>query len=148
MVPPKKPKVRKTPSSKKIPRHEKSAANYNVEKPTWLFESLDLDGPFGWDAIDKNELISKVLPRIKNLETMTWQEIFNDRKRNHEVELNGLSKAAKDRLIKINKDHHDSLVSLILGGKPRIWGIRSGSSLKILWWDPEHAVYPSPKKHT
>ena len=40
------------------------------------------------------------------------------------------------------------IVSFHITGKERIWAIRSGERVFLLWWDPNHEIYPSPKKHT
>ncbi|MDQ1010386.1 hypothetical protein QFZ82_004871 [Streptomyces sp. V4I23] len=32
-------------------------------------------------------------------------------------------------------------------GKQRLYGFLVGNVF-VLWWDPEHEVYPSPLKHT
>jgi hypothetical protein len=88
-----------------------------------------------------------VLGKLGNFETMTWAEI--EAAGSHLVRNDsGLSKAARDRLAEIELDEADTLFSLRLGGQPRIWGIRMGGVLKVMWWDPKHEVYPAPKKHT
>jgi hypothetical protein len=50
---------------------------------------------------------------------------------------------AQRRLVAIAQDDIDDLFSLHLGGKPRVWGVRDGSVLRLLWWDPEHEICPS-----
>ena len=61
----------------------------------------------------------------------------------HPVNQDGMAKAAHDRLITIHKDDCDELWSLRVQGKPRIWAIPSENVMHVLWWDPEHEVYPS-----
>jgi len=81
---------------------------------------------------------------------MTWNEILiTNKHQNHSsVSLDKLGKDALDRLRKIKQDDVEALVSLHLSGKERVWGIRQGEVLKVLWWDAEHLVCPSLKKHT
>ena len=31
---------------------------------------------------------------------------------------------------------------------PRIWGARRGDVFHVLWWDPEHEVWPSQLRYT
>ena len=45
-------------------------------------------------------------------------------------------------------DDNETLISLRLKGRQRVWGIRILSVLNLLWWDPEHEVFHSEKKHT
>ena len=40
------------------------------------------------------------------------------------------------------------LVSLRLSGKQRIYGIQDRGVLLLLWWDPDHKIYPVKKKGT
>jgi len=42
----------------------------------------------------------------------------------------------------------ETLVSLRIMGAVRIWGIRVHNCFKVLWWDPEHKIFPSKLKHT
>ena len=35
-----------------------------------------------------------------------------------------------------------------MGGKQRLWGFLRAGVFHVLWWDPEHQIYPSWEKHT
>lgn len=143
-------KLGKTPKSKHAPSVGKNARsvvaeNYDLEKPRWLLSVVDLRGPFGWEQISSKEL-SRVVKYLMKLESMTWAEIKG--KRHHTVQVEGCCRKAKNRLIEIKQDDISELFSIGIGGKPRVFGIRAGECLKILWWDPEHKVYPSIKPNT
>ena len=45
-------------------------------------------------------------------------------------------------------DDVDELYQLRVTGAERVWGIRSGPLLRLLWWDPNHEVYPVMKMGT
>jgi hypothetical protein len=92
------------------------------------------------------EKLLNVIGRLKHFETMTWSEIEGPK--NHSVSCESIVRDAQRRLQEINQDDVDELFSLRLSGKERVWSIRDGSVLKLLWWDPEHKVCPSEKKHT
>lgn len=77
---------------------------------------------------------------------MTWLD--HGRKGSHLIAVSDLAKNAQRRLEEIGQADVDEVYSLRFGGQKRIIGIRSGDALKILWWDPEHQVCPSQKKHT
>ena len=79
---------------------------------------------------------------------MTWNEILRDRSSNHSVLVSQLDKKARKRLAALKLDDIESLVSLRVAAKQRIWGIKQHNSLLLLWWDPGHQVCPSPPKHT
>ena len=114
--------------------------------PSWRIGLLEMVDPFGWHAIERSTLDSVRL-RLGNLESMTWHEILkkND---SHNIKKTKLCPAAQKRLAILKQDDIDEVFSLRLSGKERVWGIREGEALKVLWWDPEHLICPSPKKHT
>jgi hypothetical protein len=45
-------------------------------------------------------------------------------------------------------DDEDQISRLRVTGRGRLYGFRRDERFYALWWDPEHAIYPSPKKHT
>ena len=109
---------------------------------------MEMASPFGWREIEPEKLI-EVRAKLRDFESMTWYEILvASKSRNHTVTIESLCKEARDRLEEIGQGDLEELVSLRLSGPERVWGIRTGNVLHVLWWDPEHAVYPSLKKHT
>ena len=86
---------------------------------------------------------------MASLESMTWGSILvRDKKQNHTVAVTSLCKEAQDRLLDIQLDDQDALVSLRFGSRERAWGFREKNYFFLIWWDPEHKVCPSFKKHT
>ena len=135
------------------PSSQKKVKNATLEStndanPSWRFTKLELVDPFGWHTIQTDQL-HFIREKLQNFESMTWNEILvQGKKFNHAVKTSGIVKEAKDRLKSLYLDDVEELVSLRLAGEQRIWGIRQGVALLLLWWDPEHKVYPSQKKHT
>ena len=143
----KKPKIKTNPSSKKMPRIDPSIATEPLQlRPSWQFEFIDVDGPWGWNNIGKDYLFSNILNSIINFESMKWHEILN--RNNHEIKIHRITKEAQKRLAELNMDDIETLVSLRITGAVRIWGIRVHNCFKVLWLDPEHQVCPSKLKHT
>lgn len=140
---PKKPAVDTPPASNKKPAAE--PVDPSRHRPVWRVRQMDFDGPFGFCVLPA-AAAQKILSKLGDFEGMTWQDI--ERGGSHNVSVEKLSKAARDRLTEINQDDLDELFSLRLSGKERIWGIRDRAVLRLLWWDPEHEVCPSIKKHT
>lgn len=89
----------------------------------------------------------EVLAKLRDFESMTWLEIDGPTG-SHGVPLHRLSKPAQQRLTELRQDDAAELFSLRITGKRRVWGILDEHVLRILWWDPEHQVCPSLKKHT
>jgi hypothetical protein len=117
-------------------------------QPAWRISLMEMFSPFGWRQIEPEKLV-EVRAKLRDFESMTWYEILVTAKdRNHAVSVSKLCKEARDRLEEIDQGDLDELVSLRLSGAERVWGIRTGNVFHVLWWDPTHAVCPSPKKHT
>lgn len=134
------------PPSDKVPRIAKEARS-DTSIVSWQFSALDEDGPWGWNTVDAATISTSVLPRIKAFETMTWADI-EGKTGSHFIDVYEIIPNAQRRLSDIGQDDVDCLFSLRLQGRQRIWGIRDRNIFKVLWWDPEHAICPSVKKHT
>ena len=118
--------------------------DYDSEKPSWRFSTVDRGGPFAWPIGSKDEL--KIVEKLHAFDSMRWSEILS--KQHHRISIESLSKDAQLRLQEIKLDDIDFVYSFRLQGKPRIFCIRDGSVAKLLWFDPEHQVCPSTKKRT
>ena len=131
------------PPGGKQPRAERTPEELQRLPPTWRLGTLDLDGPFGWRTLDPARF-EQVLQRLHAFESMNWNDILIvGKKQNHTVAVRDLCSEARARLEELEQSDVDELVSLRVTGAQRIWGIRDGRSLKLLWWDPEHRVCPS-----
>ena len=106
---------------------------------------MDIDGPWCFYQNGNNDLRT-VIDGLRPFESMTWSEI--EGKRNHAISCDSIIREAQRRLEDIGQDDLDELFSIRLTGRQRIWGIRDGTIFRLLWWDRQHAICPSPKKHT
>lgn len=130
----------------KIPRGGSAAANIPALPFSWSVTSADFKGPFGWHVTDTKLIFDDVIPRLKSFETMTWAQVDGP-SGSHFIEHGDLCKEAQDRLGELGREV-DQMFSLRVTGAKRIYGIREGAILEILWWDPDHLICPAPKKHT
>lgn len=144
----KSPKNKINPSSEKIPRSKEDPTNFESKEIVWHINMIDQFGNWGWDNVNKEIFWNCIFKKIKSFESMTWSEIKKNKKNNHSVKVSNFFPEAQKRLCEIELDDVEELFSLRLGSKKRIWGIRNGRVLKILWWDPNHTVCPSFKKNT
>lgn len=116
--------------------------------PSWQIGVLQVHGPFGWGDIGEKKL-REIREKLASLETMTWREILiKGKKQHHMIRVAVLPKENQKRLRETGQHDIDRLVSLRMSGRERIYGILNKASLRLLWWDPDHQVYPSRKKHT
>lgn len=106
---------------------------------------MEMCDPFGWHLID-GKLLLEIRDKLRNFESMTWGEIMG--RESHLVPTKSLCKKAIERLAELNLDELEELFSLRLSGRERVWGVLEHNVLTLLWWDPDHEVCPSLKKHT
>ncbi|WP_338664315.1 hypothetical protein VQH23_03935 [Pararoseomonas sp. SCSIO 73927] len=107
---------------------------------------MDLEGSWGWSGTSAEYLFREVIPHLHNLETMSWQQLRAQG--SHPIPTDQVCKEARERLGEIGKADEDSLYSVRFTGRCRVWGIRRGVVFHLLWWDPQHSVYPVAKKNT
>ena len=85
-------------------------------------------------------------PKLVQWASLTWSEIDRlntgtGHKMHHSMPTSGLAEEAQNRLIEIER-YDDDIFRFRLGGKPRLWGFRVVADFQILWFDPEHEIYP------
>jgi hypothetical protein len=89
---------------------------------------------------------------------LTWAEIEAQRvgtkdgyrRRNHSQEIQSLTRAAQQDLMKrkLPERFDETMFRFRLSGEQRLWGFRKGNVFHVVWWDPEHNVYPTEKART
>lgn len=126
---------------------------YYDAKPSWNFKSSDKEQwAFTQDCVG-DMFWREILPRLEGFEQQKWQDILlNDKKHNHSIDVESLNKVAQDRLSACCVEA-ESLVSLRLSGRHRIYGYMTGAIFNVLWYDDNHGdndtcVCRSKKKHT
>lgn len=147
-----KPRRKKTrqiesPNTAKVTREREEPDDISRKTPVWRIGQFDLNGPWGKSIVDLETVWDEIFLKLQNFESMTWGEIEQDRKRNHPVSVDKFIVEARRRLEQLQIDQ-DELFRFRFTGKQRLWGIRSLNVFTILWWDPDHKISPSPKRHT
>lgn len=121
--------------------------------PKWSFMQCDLEHE-KWGILKNKKYLDSMLRRFKVWEQGTWGEIFtatSGRKHNtqsHAIPIAELVKEVPQRLRELKIVDEDTLYSLAITGKQRVWGtmiIESGT-FRLLWYDPQHEIYPVHKK--
>lgn len=109
--------------------------------PSWRFSEICIDGNWGWGH-DPSAHILEFLAWSKSYESMTWPEIFKGGSAGKSISKELLPKESRNELIRTRHDDIDFIVELRPAGKPRAWGVRHGSALLLIFWDPRHTFYP------
>lgn len=131
----------------KTPRGGAIADRVGGMRFSWRVDLVDFDGNWGWEKATARVVLSEVVPKLHNFETMNWADVEGP-SGSHFVSVDSLCDGAQERLKEINQVDLDKLFSLRITGERRLWGVRDGHVLRVLWWDPKHEVCPSHKKHT
>lgn len=114
----------------------------------WRFADLDDSGEWCLSSIERDHLRG-LLAKLKSFESMTVGEVFAPgAEHGKRYDIAKLPDRATRRLVEIGRDDETELVRLRCGARPRLYGILREHVFYVLWWDPEHEVYPSPKRHT
>jgi hypothetical protein len=94
------------------------------------------------------EQSGNVFRRLGSFETMPWMAI-QQAGLGHPIpqDSDGLSGEAPRRLAEISREQYD-LYSLRIFGAGRVWGIKVENVLYVLWWDPNHIIYPWEPRNT
>lgn len=147
-----KPQAPKQPAGKTVPSKGRIAATLpgsgnSDQRISWRFQHFDWDGswPF-YDLVDFRE----VEAALRQFETMTINGIFHSgsgKGKKYEV-ARIPCRDALERLEALKLSDQDEIHRLDLGGKKRLYGFLVGNVFHIVFWDPEHQIWPSPKKHT
>lgn len=121
--------------------------DYRQQEVRWSFALFDPEFELRVNAQSHDSFLD-VGSWMKSAEGRTWAQIEANRKRDHPVPTSGLVPGAQRRLRELKQDDVDELWRLRFSGTRRIWGIRQGRFFRVLWWDPDHLVCPSKKRHT
>jgi hypothetical protein len=134
------------PSNSLIPRIGTKLSDDSA-RISWRFNNADRDGKWRCSlSLFCEKGVKDVVRKLYAFDGMTWSDLKG--KNHHDIPIHKISREAQKRLVEIKKDDSDNLFSLRLSNKERLWGIREGNVFSVLWWDPEHTVYPCEKKNT
>lgn len=142
--PDKRPRVAQEPQPKKQPRALEPTVHGGPL--AWRFSACDRAGAWAWTDLEIPNKYKEVMEKLHQFETKNWNDII--RGGSHPIAINDLARDARTRLRDIKQDDVDELMSFKLTGKNRVWCIKDRNIMKVLWWDPDHTVCPSKKKHT
>lgn len=116
------------------------------KKLVWKVSGIDDNSNWGWQNITCPDFLRKIWEKMRNFETMTWSQILG--RNHHMIPVSDIIKPAQERLRELKHDDQEELVSFRIGGRERIWAIRSEEKAFLLWWDPNHEICPSRLRNT
>ena len=121
----------------------------------WRTQHSDLQHTsWGWCCIEVEQLFNSVIVKLHDFETMEVKEMIG-KNMLHTYSPEVIIKAAQKRLKELcnhsllPEDLSESeLTAISLNNKQRIWGYLMRGTFYLLWWDPEHEIYPTKKRNT
>jgi hypothetical protein len=139
-----KPKAKKNPSPEG-PRVASDPESYLKQTPVWRFSDFDWDSDWGFTSCVERiaNIRSHIEEHLASFETMTWAEILrasggrNNGNNSHEVQRDKFKTDVQKRLDS-RKVLADTLFSLRLDAGTRVYGVREGRCLRIVFFDPFH----------
>jgi len=132
------------PHPHKIPSYL-GPTNLEGQHLAWRFSGADLQDPFGCHALDFAAYQS-LWERMRAFEKMNTDEL-NRTGSYHDISVRLLSKLAKERLASMRLDDVEVVHSFRITGGCRLWCMKFGNIMSVLWWDPNHQVYLVRKKN-
>jgi hypothetical protein len=118
------------------------------ERLSWRLGDMEWDGPWNWRGIKATKW-REIMDLLADLERLTWGEACSGgNPRVKIVKVADAPPAIRDRLEATQRDDADELVEIRMSGVQRMFGVRRGTVVHLLWWDPTHNAWPAKKKHT
>ncbi len=139
------PKVKAKPKDRKIAKHVpfKSSEDQRIK---WSFSRFD---QYNWfDNQYKLIPFTKIAAHLQSYESMTWRQIRANSDRDHPIEPDAIILKAQKKLRTQTSYDFDELWRFRFTGAQRLWGMKVGAMFYVLWWDPQHKIYPSKLRHT
>lgn len=157
-------KAKTTSSSKRVPAHHVAKSYHVPESATEIpkdsvnrrivfrFDCVDLEADCPWSlAHMSDEEHRLLLLKMRDFEKATVGEIISPSYQAFTCYPDFTqcpNQTPQDRLAKYYEREGDALARFRLGGTERLYGFLVGNEFHILWWDPNHEVWPSTRKHT
>jgi hypothetical protein len=135
------------PSDFKKPRIPLESEKWGEKLFRWRVNDnyVDMDDEeWGWGRVTINEFFLILKSALQKYEEMTWNDVLK-RKSCHPLPIHEACPKAKRRFLEICPDV-DTLHQVDYSELGRIWGVKKGEYLHIVWCDNEHTVCPLKKR--
>lgn len=142
----KKPKSEFKPALSKTPIAI-APVDYSNLRVQWSFQKFDNES---WhDEQYTRTPFHEIADHLKSFESRTWKEIrHQSRKHDHPIEPAQIIARAQERLQVVTRGQYEELWRFRFTGACRIWGVRIQQIFYVLWWDPQHKIYPTDLRNT
>lgn len=145
----KQPRAKSVPTGEKVVRPYPGAKHRDIgDYLSWRFDLIYDEPDYGWSSVSSADR-DLIHDSLRGFEKMTAAEIFAGGEPGKTYGNPGdiPNKTARDRFLDKYADE-DEIHRLNCGGRCRLFGFRRGGVFLVLWWDPNHEIWPAKKKHT
>lgn len=143
-MPKNRPSLVRAPVTKKIPYIPKEINEIENRLFRWRISSnyIDLDhDEWGWSGLDIAGFFNLLEKHLHRYEGTEWGEL-QKQKSCHPLPVEKIVDKAQRRLCEKCPPGIGSLFQIKVGGKRRAWGERKEDILYLIWYDPDHTIYP------
>lgn len=114
----------------------------------WRFTHADREGRWGLQNLTI-EAWNSIVERLVQFETMTVQELRESSVYcEYELSSNRLLAAALKRLEELDLGDMTKIGRFRIFKQPRLYGFMHDNVFHVLWWDPNHEIYPWEPRNT
>jgi hypothetical protein len=117
------------------------------QRLSWRFCHVDHEGPWAFDGVGP-ETMRLIMGKLASFETMTRAEAFCGHPGKDYDVADIPTPEALLRLEMLGIGDMTRIARLQLTGQQRLYGFLVNAVFHIVWWDPEHQIWPSKKKNT
>jgi hypothetical protein len=115
-------------------------------KAAWRISRIQMADPYGWHDLPLEKVVY-IQRKLSEFEKKTWNEIFQKEKHwNHPLPVSDLKCPEARQWMRRNMPDQDTLWTLRFSGAERVWGIYSEGVYIVVFWDPKHLIWETPKK--
>lgn len=129
------------------------------ERPVFCFRHAQINCDPRWAVRPSAADAAELVEFLRLMAQSTWAEIESMRtggkdrhKKHHDQEVDAPPfdpQAVKDlEKAKLGQEFGETMFRFRLGGEKRLWGFRDQAIFHVVWWDPDHEVCRSEKRHT
>lgn len=133
------------PEEKKKPRISPEA--WTQQPFRWRVNDNYIDmehEEWGWGCMPINDFFEILKKSLQKYESMSWNDVLH-RQSCHPMPVHQITRRARDRFITMCPDV-DTLHQVDFSELGRVWGVKKGQYLQLVWHDPNHTVCPTRRR--
>ena len=145
----KQPKIKSQSPVTKIPKLLNDPEFGRDKEIIWKFGHMvcNSERRWSWNSFTNGSKVGEVFKTLGDLEKMKFNEINTSPGHHHSIKVSSIIRKAQRELEILELDDHESLFSLAICGKIRVWCLFNENMFCPLWYDPDHEIYHSSKRN-